>query len=776
MRTKTHAMYTIYILCLITIPLIAQPPNELRIRIMQRGNIQFGDDMFSVTELSPTVYVEEVTGETRGQLDRLDQFLEKKQWNEALEMVVRLSDYQENKLVGSSQTTPTSKTFPQYVSVARRIDERLATLPAAAKPLLDRYREQIDPLASQWFEQAINHRDEKLLQRIVDELFHSSAADDALLALGELSLEKSHFGNARKYWQAIHPQWQWLSRSPKRLPYWLRVEFGEVVSAVSKDIINDQPHPAAYVDSAIPLADVWARFALCSILEGNLRRANAELLILRKLWPNAEGTMRGQTVNYRKTLTNLITQSRTWPARKTNNGDWTTFAGNASRNRTNSTAIDIAIEPTWTAKLKPMPARKLASARQHKLPMENAGESTQLASHFPIVVGQHVFIHDQDRLRCLNLANGKPAWTQNDDGAFYINESRNNTDVRFVPFNAEPGKQQLGEQRLTLSAHGDTVVATVGSQASLNGSGNSAILGFDIQQEGAVRFGPVQTDDARWIFQGAPLCDAHHCWVGLRLRDVTSQDYVACFDMRSGQERWRTRICSADTIAHNRIPELANHMLTLHEGTLYFSSHLGTIAAISADTGRLRWLTKYPRLGPKRQNLLDDPWHALRDLTPCLYHDGLLIVAPSDSDSIFALDANSGEQVWQTSAPSDATQLLGVGAGDHLIVSGRRLWWLNVYTGKPSRGITANPFPASVTAEPSGSGRGVLADGNIYWPTQADGMGKIYVFDQVTGKQLRQPIDLEAGNATAGNLLVTPTHLLIAAPNKLFAFELGEAK
>ena len=112
-------------------------------------------------------------------------------------------------------------------------------------------------------------------------------------------------------------------------------------------------------------------------------------------------------------------------------------------------------------------------------------------------------------------------------------------------------------------------------------------------------------------------------------------------------------------------------MLTLHEDTIYFNTNLGEIVALGAFDGTVRWLTKYPRTGPRRDNLLDEPWYALRDLTPCLYHEGMIIAAPSDCEQIFALDANSGNLIWRTDVANDATQLLGVGH-DQLIVSGRR--------------------------------------------------------------------------------------------------------
>ena len=53
-----------------------------------------------------------------------------------------------------------------------------------------------------------------------------------------------------------------------------------------------------------------------------------------------------------------------------------------------------------------------------------------------------------------------------------------------------------------------------------------------------------------------------------------------------------------------------------------------------------------------------------------------------------------------------------------------------------------------------------------------DEINKIYVLSQADGTSQRQPIDLEQGNVKSGNLIVTPSHLLIASPNELVGYAL----
>ena len=73
-----------------------------------------------------------------------------------------------------------------------------------------------------------------------------------------------------------------------------------------------------------------------------------------------------------------------------------------------------------------------------------------------------------------------------------------------------------------------------------------------------------------------------------------------------------------------------------------------------------------------------------RDLNPAIIHDGLVIVAPDDTSSIFAFDAGSGRLVWKSeSLQGDVklAHLLGVAKG-RLVATGDRVLLFDVKTGK----------------------------------------------------------------------------------------------
>jgi len=191
------------------------------------------------------------------------------------------------------------------------------------------------------------------------------------------------------------------------------------------------------------------------------------------------------------------------------------------------------------------------------------------------------------------------------------------------------------------------------------------------------------------------------------------------------------------------------------------------VAALRTRDGQIQWITRYPRA--RQLEFGKRSKHFYRDLTPCIYHHGIVYVAPADSEPLLALDAPTGLLVapnhWQTSFPDDVVHLLGV-MGGKLVASGDKLWWIDAVGGKivsPPGSAGAESFPEG--GSPKGLGRGLLAGNKVYWPT----WDKIYVFDQKANRQL-EPINLAVRKATGGNLIPAGDSLLIAGHDRITVF------
>jgi outer membrane protein assembly factor BamB len=339
-----------------------------------------------------------------------------------------------------------------------------------------------------------------------------------------------------------------------------------------------------------------------------------------------------------------------------------------------------------------------------------------------------------------------------------------------------------------MTVYQDRLFARIGTQVTArppgyaSGYAGNRLVCLDLKKEGSLRWRYPSGDRAenefdrqRWAFEGPPLTDGKGVYVAMRRSESRAESHVACFDFQSGAMRWRRKICAADTPSHGQRNEMTHNLLTLAEGVLYLNTNLGAVVAMSAGDGAIRWVHQYPRA--RSGDLTEPPPHFYRDLNPCIHHQGIVIAAPGDSRYIFALDAGTGKLIWR-SAPMDAhpMHLLGVGKGN-LIATGKSIWWFNAVTGRADY-----VWPeASDRNTLRGFGRGLLAGGDIYWPTRE----KIYIFDQQVvienGRRgvlqkpaiqlLRPDVDRDL-QVTGGNLVVGGGMLLVAGGEQLQAFSL----
>jgi outer membrane protein assembly factor BamB len=291
-------------------------------------------------------------------------------------------------------------------------------------------------------------------------------------------------------------------------------------------------------------------------------------------------------------------------------------------------------------------------------------------------------------------------------------------------------------------------------------SSRDKLVGVDLKREGLLTF-HARPDNPSWSFAGAPICDGRHVWVAMRRSDVTPHVFVACFNAASGAQLWRTSIGSADTPGSARGSESPQNVLTLVGDRIFFNTNVGLVAALHADDGQIRWLHRYDRLSgewfaknPGGPTCLD------RNPSPCVYHDGLLIVAPSDTADIFALDTHTGQRVWTSHQFPDALHLLGV-VQSNLVISGNRVGALDVRSGS-----VRYVWPESEHAGIRGMGRGLVAGSEIFWPTRTE----IYVLHALSGEQTRSPISLGAFSDGGANLAAGHGRLIAASPEKLMAF------
>ena len=308
----------------------------------------------------------EIDSRTRQRIALVEAYLANSQWPDAAELLrslSRQSDTLENRFV----ILPAAiASFQHAIPLHRYVQDLAANLPPSQAQVRTELRRRADSLAQDLVRRGADNRNVSDLRRVVDSLFATSCADDALLRLGDFELQRGHPAMARGYWSQISST------------------FGHAEGPFS-----------SYPDSDIPHADVRARFVLASILDHQFANARSELEILKNLHPNAKGTLGGVNVNYAATLEQAL-QSE--------------LASQANRHRSKY-VLDPTFEPRWRAKLD-VPA---VSPSTQGTPSPIVRPMT-----LPVVVSDVLVFADGPTICARDIHSGKAVpWSDGANGAFF---------------------------------------------------------------------------------------------------------------------------------------------------------------------------------------------------------------------------------------------------------------------------------------------------------------------------------------------------------------------
>jgi len=717
--------------------------------------------------LSDVVDLDQPDGAAKKHMAQVQATLADQQWSEAFAAIEQLTVAYGPQVVQLTEALPGDlpgvSGVTRYVTIRDYCHRLIASLPVEG---LSTYRQRVDAQAARWYQEGVARRDPGSLSNIVEQAFCSTWGDDALNGLAELALENGDFTSARLYWAQIIPAADWERIVAAMRPPTTSVAASQWENTVPeqwKQVTRDADLAAgrsawlAYPSTDLDVGEVYARLVLVSILEGSFDRAAVELKAL-SLFPSAKGRLGGRQVDLAEMLTLLRDAGQHWTPPEIA-ADWTTFAGNASRNGTQREGIDVGAL-AWFESLGDAPqAGGGAPVIGMYGPRRIAEENNGLLSYHPLVWRNLVLLNRADEIVAFNLRTGKPAW--GDSSTIFEEEDQ--------PASPYRRTTSLGAPRFTMTVHDGKLYARMGrpeTSESIEPIGSDRpgrLVCIDLAAQGRLVW-KIEPSEDKWAFEGSPVTNGSDVFVAMRRSDVRPQAHVACFDAQTGRLKWRRMIAAAETPALGQMPEITHNLLTLVQNTLYVNTNLGAIAAVSAEDGWVRWIARYARAQPTSYSQPASNFY--RDLNPCVYYQGKIVAAPADCEEILALDAGTGELLWSAPELAKTVHLLGVGNGN-LIASGDRLWWINAQTGKK-----VGQFPEG--PQPQGYGRGILAGDQVYWPTR----DRLYILNQTVDKegyvQLERE-DLLVAKAptgttaiTGGNLVIADGHLLIAGTNKLF--------
>ena len=138
--------------------------------------------------------IELVANDVLAGLEHAGQFIRDGQWNDAVETLCRIMENHGDALMEAAVSPDAAQLgFARFIPLREHCQMELASWHQRAPEALAIYRGRVDDLARRWYEEAAAGRDEALLQRIADELPLSGSADQALLLLGELALQRGNY-------------------------------------------------------------------------------------------------------------------------------------------------------------------------------------------------------------------------------------------------------------------------------------------------------------------------------------------------------------------------------------------------------------------------------------------------------------------------------------------------------------------------------------------------------------------------------------------------------
>lgn len=683
------------------------------------------------------------------------------QYAEAIEMYQRVIAQFGDKVVlvppivkaGGPQAPATGVVEPDdsmlYVDARLDCQRRIAALPPEGRAL---YRDRVDAQAERWFKAGASSRDRAGLRRVIDQAFCSSWGDDALELLGDLSFQEGLFAEAMGSYRRLVPD------------------------GMAGGSGGGMAHP----DPSVDLARVAAKALLCRAAMGDAP-SSADLAAFAKRYPDAKGDLAGRSGPLAKVVADAIGEDRL-AAPTPPDGRWPTFAGDPTRTKVAPGSVDVG-SLQWRVELAPIQpssTRPPYLGRRNSMTYPSATISPdRLLAYHPIVVGEQVVVADERSVTAYNL-NQRPG--EGGAGASAVVAWKHEYQPASV---SEAARIYQGLPRYTLTAFGDRIFARMGPPPSVGfngqgrgggnmvggGGGNSAIVALDRASDGKLLWRRPATEvplpgrnpdgTPRYAtFDGTPVADGRNVYVALTDRVQQTSTYVACLDAETGNPRWIRYVCAAssdaDPFSGALAGEINHRLLTLDGPTLYYQTDLGAVVALDIESGDVRWLATYPwqgRNGPGSGNE--------RDLNPAVVAGGLVVVAPSDANALFAFDAATGRLAWKTRALPEEVKLshvLGVIKG-RVVASGDRVLLFDLKTG-----VLVQTWPDG-SQGPQGYGRGILAGDRIYWPTRSE----IHVLD-ADGFRAQPSIKLETFGATGGNLAVGDGFLAVAGAEGLVVF------
>ena len=253
---------------------------------------------------------------------------------------------------------------------------------------------------------------------------------------------------------------------------------------------------------------------------------------------------------------------------------------------------------------------------------------------------------------------------------------------------------------------------------------------------------------------------------------------LVCLDAETGKLIWRCQIAQAPAMAGGMSYQLgAEARLAIGsppavaDGRVYVTTNAGAIAAMDAETGEPIWGYQYEsRINVASQRSMRSAYYSGQmpvwmPGNPVIVSRGLVVCLPADSDSVLALDAQTGRIKWSKNRRSQF-DLTAIDA-DRVLLSGQGLLVYRISDGDQLNGAGPGKDADNVFGRPAVTPGRVLASS----------LGKIYSMDLKT--YAVSTMELAKANGMLGNLVSVDGKLMASSMLGVctyFSYDLAHAE
>ncbi len=588
----------------------------------------------------------------------------------------------------------------RYVGVRHRLNQIIAHWPKVG---LQAYRALYEKELQQRLSDLGDRRDLDALLELFERFFCAEGAPSLADTIGQVAFEAGDFALATRVYKTVidaHP---------------------------------DRERIKGHYEAMLFLLEQW---------QGHAEREVPERLAKIKIsWRGEPRTLESVVASLEPMSLGMASSQVGWPI----------FGGSNQRNSIGNSDVD-ELGLLWQFAMPGSPD-SVEDRRTMHITMDDGDSQARMLSIQPVVSGDLIIIQKQREIVALYRRTGAVAWRRATDD---LDQSLADDLEEQPPALYSP---TVSGDRVFVSLPGE-IASYYGYESPstppgiicLDAATGKLIWSLTRESAGAVL--------EEIVFDTSPLVREGSVYVvGRRRRSFGFEDcYLLRIRAHDGTLIHKTHLGSASTGSFgSRRATLS--MAAVDGDTVYVCTNLGTIAAVAARTGSVRWLRTYDRTSTADaqpwggQSQMISPW----GYNPVMLHDSQLLILPTDASHLFVYDARTGHLLHRV--PRE--EMLGVqsvfGIKDGLLCSaGDKVGCYDLVAGK-IRWSTDLPESSSIY------GRGMWVDNELMVPTTV-GVSR---FDVSTGA--RRDTILEK-NLRMGNILALTDEVYVAGPWQVSAY------